>query len=428
MDRSSGGFAVSDPGPADAFASASRRRFGPRQIPHLFFFLVVAAALVRLARLNSPLCWDIVTVSGLLAVTYAAGLALWTRWGGIARHIWVAALLLQWVILVLLTPPPLTGAYVWCAVPLACVALCTLGDRAAAVALTAITALLVGQLTRTAGGFDPEMVLIPVAAIWGTLALYRTQQRNVAERQRLVEELRGTRDVLADERHRSGTLEERARIARDLHDTLAQELSGGLMLLQAAERDWEERPDVARTRVRAVAEGLDAGLAETRRIIQDLAPPTVAEAGLEGSLRLLCARAQQMGGAGRVRFHSLGTSPLGLDEQTATTLFRVAQSSLANVREHARATSVSVTLRRLADRVELDVCDDGDGFDPARVSGSLRVGRGFGLPSARARLRKDGGDLEVDSAPGRGTRIRATVPAPASRPGPPASLSVAAAR
>ncbi|MFE2219621.1 sensor histidine kinase [Streptomyces canus] len=419
---------MSDPGPVHASSSADRRRFGPRQLPHLLFFLVVGAALIRLARLNTPLCWDIVTVSGLLAVTYAAGLARWSRWGRLARHTWVAALLLLWTILVLLTPPPLTGAYVWCAVPLACVVLDALGHRTAAVALTAVTALLVGQLTRTAGGFDPEMVLIPVAAVWGTVALYRTQQRNVAERQRLVEELRGTRDVLADERHRSGTLEERARIARDLHDTLAQELSGSLMLLQAAEQDWEERPDVARTRVRAVADGLDAGLTETRRIIQDLAPPTLAEAGLEGSLRLLCGRAQQMGGAGRVGFRTVGTPALGLDEQTATTLFRVAQSTLANVREHARATRVSMTLRHLTDRIVLDVYDDGVGFDPTRVGGAVRRGRGFGLPSARARLCRDGGDLEIDSAPGRGTRIRATVPIRGVRPGPQVPLSAAAAR
>ncbi|MGW2719967.1 sensor histidine kinase [Streptomyces sp. NPDC001492] len=419
---------MSDPGSVRASVPAGRRRFAASQLPHLVFFLVVGAALVRLARLNIPLCWDIVTVSGLLAVTYAAGLALRPRLDGRARYVWVAVLLLLWAILVLITPPPLAGAYVWCAVPLACVALYTLGDRAAGAALAAITALLVGQLTRTAGGFDPEMVLIPVVAVWGTVALYRTQQRNVAERQRLVEELRSTRDVLADERHRSGALEERARIARDLHDTLAQELSGSLMLLQAAERDWEERPEVARSRVRAVADGLDAGLAETRRIIQDLAPPTVAQDGLTASLRLLCARTHQLGGPGPVRFHTVGTPAPGLDEHAATAFFRVAQSTLANVREHAHASSVSVTLRHLADRVELEVCDDGVGFDPARLGGTLRSGRGFGLPSARERLRREGGDLAVDSAPGQGTRIRASVPRRPSRPGAEAPLSVAAAR
>ncbi|TRO58998.1 MULTISPECIES: sensor histidine kinase [unclassified Streptomyces] len=418
---------MSDPGLALASAPGIRSRFGPRQIPHFVFFLIVGAALVRLARLNLSLCWDIVAVSGLLAVTYAAGLALWSRLGPLVRHAWVAALLLQWAVLVLLTPPPLTGAYVWCAIPLACVALGALGHRAAMAALTAITLLLVGQLTRTAGGFDPEMVLIPVAAVWSTVALYRAQQRNVTERQRLVEELRGTRDVLADERHRTGVLEERARLARDLHDTLAQELSGSLMLLQAAERDWEERPDVARTRVRAVTDGLDAGLTETRRIIQDLTPSTVAEAGLEGSLRLLCDQAQQAEAAVRVQFRSVGTHRPELDEQAATTLFRVAQGMMANVREHAHATSLLVTLHHRADRVELDMSDDGVGFDPARVGGAVRSGRGFGLPAARARLRTNGGDLDIDSVPGRGTRIRATVPARAW-PGLPVPVASAAVR
>ncbi|WP_371667335.1 sensor histidine kinase [Streptomyces sp. NBC_00289] len=397
--------------PADAPPSSHRLRLITHHLPHLVFFLVVGAALVRLARLNIPLCWDIVMASGLLAVTYAAGLALWSRLGRLARHAWVTVLLLQWAILVLLTPPSLTGSYVWCAVPLACAALRALAPRAAGVAVLVITLLLVGQLTRSAGGFDPEMVLIPVAAVWGTVALYRTQQQSLVERGRLVEELRGTRDVLAEERHRTGVLEERARIARDLHDTLAQELSGSLMLLQAAEHDWAERPDRARSRVRAVTEGLEAGLAETRRIIRDLTPVTVAEAGLEDSLRLLCARAQLEGAAAQVRFRSIGTPRPDVDKAAETSLFRVAQGMLANVREHAQATSLLVTLHHHPGHVELDVCDDGVGFDLARVGGASRPDRGFGLPAARARMREGGGDLDVDSLPGRGTRVRATLPA-----------------
>lgn len=405
---------MSGPGLAHAHAHAPSSgrlsRFDAQHLPHLVFFLVVGAALVRLARLNVPLCWEIVTVSGLLAVTYAVGLALWNTLGTLARHAWVTLLILLWAVLVLLTPPFLTAAYVWCAVPLACVALRALAPRAAGVAVLAITLFLVGRLTRSAGGFDPELVLVPVAAVWGTVALYRTLQRNLVERGRLVEELRGTRDVLAEERHRSGVLEERARIARDLHDTLAQELSGSLMLLQAAERDWAERPDRARARVRAVTDGLASGLTETRRIIGDLTPITVAEAGLEDSLRLLCARAEMEGAAVRVRFRSTGTRP-DVDPETATSLFRVAQGMLANVREHARATDLSVTLRHHPGHIELDVSDDGVGFDLARTAGAARSGRGFGLPAARARMREGGGDLVINSRPGRGTRVRATLPA-----------------
>ncbi|WP_328751429.1 sensor histidine kinase [Streptomyces sp. NBC_00285] len=397
-----------------------------RHVPHLVFFVVVASAVVRLVELNTPLCWDIVTVNALLATTYATGLALADRLGPLVRHLWVAALVALWAVLLALTPPLLTTAYVWCAVPLSCVALRTLGPRASTVTTGALTLVLVGQLTRSAGGFDAEMVLIPAAAVWGTVALYRALQRDAVERQRLVDELRGTRDVLAREQRRAGVLGERERIARDLHDTLAQELSGSLMLLQAAERDWERRPDTARTRVRAVADGLDVSLAETRRMIRDLTPSVVAEEGLEGSLRLLCLRAQQDGTAARVRFRSTGGHRPELDEQAATTLFRVAQGMLANVREHAHATSLLVTLHQGTDRVALDLCDDGVGFDLARVDGTSASGRGFGLPATRARLREYGGDLAVEPVPGRGTRIRATVPARA-RSGAPLSLSPTAA-
>ncbi|MCX4766896.1 histidine kinase [Streptomyces sp. NBC_01275] len=409
---------MSDRAPVRTSArTAHGSRSALAHVAHLTFFLVVGAALVRLVQLRLALCWDIVTVSGLLALVYAGGLAAGDRLGRIGRPVWVAALLALWTVLVVLAPAPLTAAYVWCAVPLACAALRALGRRAAGAAVAVLTIVLAGRLSLSAGQFDPEMVLIPVAAVWGTVALYRAQQRDAAERLRLVEELRGTRDVLARQQRQAGVLAERARIARDLHDTLAQELAGGVMLLQAAERDWAARPDVARTRVRAVADGLDANLAETRRIIRDLTPAAVDEAGLEGALRLLCARAEAEGSAARVRFRSAGVRRLAPDGQTAATLFRVAQSTLANVREHARAVNVLVTLHGHADRVELEVRDDGAGFEPDRVGAAPRGTRGLGLPAARARLRECGGDLAVGSAPGRGTWVRATVPAlPESRP------------
>ncbi|OXY92354.1 sensor histidine kinase [Streptomyces diastatochromogenes] len=414
---------MSGPGLARVRPAALGVRVALQPVAHLVFFIVVAAALVRLFRMHSALCWDMVTVSALFAGVYAAGLTQWGRLGAGARHAWVAALLLLWTVLVLLAPRPLTGAYVWCAVPLACAALRALGHHAAKVAVGAVTVVLVGQLSGGAGGFDAETVLVPVAAVWGTVALYRGQQREAAERQRLVEELRGTRDVLAREQRRAGVLEERARIAGDLHDTLAQELSGSLMLLQAAERDWEDRPEVARTRVRAVADGLDAGLAETRRIIRDLTPPTVAEAGLEASLRLLCARAELDGTAALVRFRSTAAHHLDLDQPSATTLLRVARGLLANVREHARATRLLVTLHHHPDRVELEVHDDGVGF----TGTTSAPDRGYGLPSARARLRTYGGELDVASTPGRGTRVRAVLPVRA-RSGPAVPVGSAAVR
>ena len=406
-----------DCAPTHAPPAVRGTRFTLEHLSHLVFFVVVGAAVVRLVGLRSALCWDMVIVSGLLAVVYAGGLAMWDRLGPLRRHGWVLALFLLWGVLVLLAPAPLTSAYAWCGIPLACAALRALGRRTALVAVAAITVVLGGQLTETTGGFDPEVTLIPVAAVWGTVALYRAQQRDATERLYLLERLGRTRDVLAEQQRRAGVLAERTRIARDLHDTLAQELAGSLMLLQAAERDWEQRPGVARTRVRAVADGLDAHLSETRRIIHDLTPSAVAEAGLEGSLRLLCSQAGRDGTAAQVRFRSVGDRCAVLDEQAAATVFRIAQGTLANVREHAHAANVLVTLHQHADRVELDVSDDGAGFDPSATRATARPTRGFGLPAARARLLDCGGELRVVSAPGRGTQVRAVVPAhPAPHP------------
>ncbi|MGY1495669.1 sensor histidine kinase [Streptomyces sp. QTS52] len=383
-------------------------------VSHLAFFVIVVSALLQLTRLNSELCWYIATVSGLLALTYTGGVMRWHRLGKVGRASWIPLLLALWGLLLFLVPAGLTSAFVWCALPLACAAQRVLGRRSATAALALITLVLVTALVGAGGRFVIDTVLVPVAAVWGTVALYRAQQRDAEARRRLVEELRDTRDLVARQQRRAGVLAERTRIARDLHDTLAQELAGGLMLLQAADRDWDDRPDVARTRVRAVADGLGTNLTETRRMIGDLTPSAVAETGLEGALRVLCARSQADGTAARVRFRSVGDPQPVLDEHVATTLFRVAQSTLANVREHAHAVNVQVTLsRQQLDRVDLEVSDDGVGFDPAEVLArtSQGPGRGFGLPAARARLREYGGDLDVSGAPGRGTRIRATVSA-----------------
>lgn len=420
---------MTDHDPARTPPPARGSRFALDQAPHFVFFVVFGSALVRLSRLQSSLCIDIVIISGLLAVGYATGLLLWSRLDTLARRCWVAALLVLWAVLVFLAPPPLTDAYAWCAVPMACLVVRALGQRTAAATLAVVTVVLGGRLTRAAGGFDPEMVLIPLAAVWGTVALYRALQHHATERGRLLAELRGTRDVLAEEQRRAGVLKERERIARDLHDTLAQELAGHLMLLHAAERDLAQRPDAARARMRAAVDGLDAGLAETRRIIQDLTPTTVAESGLEGSIRLLCERAQQEGTAEHVQFRSVGSHRPELDTHAATTLFRVAQSMLANVREHAQAMNLLVTLHHHRDRVELELYDDGVGFATDGTGRSPRPDgedRGLGLPATRARLHEHGGDLDVGSLPGAGTRVLATLPArPHSGPAVPVPSAVA---
>ncbi|WP_246101279.1 sensor histidine kinase [Streptomyces cyaneus] len=389
------------------FPAVRRPRMSARHLPHLVFLVVVAGTLVRLFELNNELCWSIAPPTTALALLYVAGLAGWDRLGGAGRPVWLGTLLALWSWVAWTLPAPLTSAYAWLAVPLAVLAVRMPTRTLRAVALGVVTALLVAVLVRACGGADPDVLAPPIAAVWATAVLYRNQQR-------LTRELADTRGELARRQREAGRLTERARIARDLHDTLAQELAGSRMLLQAAERDWDRRPDAARRQVRVVTDALGEHLAQTRGIIDDLTPPVLARDGLEAALRELSARTGCAAEAPRISF-SAEHAPRALPTEQAVALLRVTQGLLANACEHARATHVHVTLSYGGGTTAaVEVRDDGVGFDPAVVRsnlGSTAAGRGFGLAGARERLSALGGTLTVDTAPGHGTRVRAALPA-----------------
>ncbi|WP_019074705.1 sensor histidine kinase [Streptomyces hokutonensis] len=372
-----------------------------RYLPHLVFLVAVVGTLVRLFELNHELCWRIAPPTAALALLYAAGLARWDRLGSWAQPAWLGLLLLLWSWVAWNLPAQLTLGYAWLAVPLAVLALRMPTRAARATGLGILTALLVASLLRAADGFDPDVLAPPVAALWATVFLYRAQQR-------LTRELAATRGELARQQQEAGRLAERARIARDLHDTLAQELSGSRMLLQAAERAWDRRPDVARRQVRAVTGALGEHLAQTRGIIDDLTPPLLARDGLEAALRDLCARTGSAAGAPQITFRT-EHEPCSLRTDQAVALLRVTQGALANACEHARARHVHVTLT-YGDRTTaaVEVLDDGVGFDMTAplLTGS---GRGFGLAAARDRLAVLEGTLHIDSEPGQGTRVHAAL-------------------
>ncbi|MET7690521.1 sensor histidine kinase [Streptomyces sp. NPDC005483] len=299
-------------------------------------------------------------------------------------------------------PVPLAFAYTWIAIPLAVVALRIPGRRVTVSAIGAITAGLPALLVRIGGGVDLDVLAPPLAALGATVVLYRSQQL-------LIDQLAATLSELAQRQREAGRLAERTRIARDLHDTLAQELAGSRMLLQAVERDWQRDPDAALRQVRAVSQALGAHLEETRTIISDLTPPALEQDDLETALRSLCTRPHPAAGTPRVTFRTQGEPRLVAGER-AVSLLRVDQGLLANAREHARATQVHVTLAYGDDWAAVEVRDDGRGCDPLTTRPRSRD-RGFGLVAARDRLSALGGTLTVDSAPRHGTRVRAQLPA-----------------
>lgn len=384
-----------------------RRRPLLDRLVYPVFFLLVAASVVHLAGERNAQCWYILALCLLIAVGYWSGLALADRLHEVGRAAWLGVLVVLWLTLVWISPGLLPYAYMWCAVPLACLALCTLGERAALAAAATISCLPALLVLRFGGRLGPDGVVAPLTAAWATVGLFLLQRRDALSRQRLLDELQDVQDELERRQRAAGALTERARIARDLHDTLAQELSGSRMLLQAAERDRVADPDRAWRHVHLVSEALGEHLAETRRIIDDLTPAELEDTSLETALRDLCERAQRDGAARRITFTGKGAAR-ALSPEAAKALLRVAQGALANVREHAKAENVLVILSAQPDQTVLQVRDDGIGFSPARTR--TERGRGFGLPALRERVRACGGTLSLESLPNRGTVITAALP------------------
>jgi signal transduction histidine kinase len=214
----------------------------------------------------------------------------------------------------------------------------------------------------------------------------------------LIRELEATRAELEHANHEAGVREERERLAREIHDTLAQGFTSLLMLIQAADATLDTDPETTRERLDLAARTARENLAEARALIGG--DPT-AGLPLDAALQRATARiGEELGMATSV---DIGGSPRTLSATAQVVTLRVAQEALANVRKHAHAETVTVRLTYGADRLTLAVTDDGVGMPEA-------PGSGFGLRSMRERVEQVGGVLTITSAPGAGTRVEAEVP------------------
>jgi DNA-binding NarL/FixJ family response regulator/two-component sensor histidine kinase len=239
-----------------------------------------------------------------------------------------------------------------------------------------------------------------------------------------MEENAGLHAQLVAQAREAGIFDERQRMAGEIHDTLAQGLTGIVAQLEAAELAEDDAP--RRRRHLNLAKDLARdSLAEARRSVQALRPQKLEGARLPEALRELSEQWTQTSGI-PVRVEVDGeASPL--QPALEVVLFRAAQEALANIAKHSKATRAGLTLSYMHDQVSLDVLDDGKGFDPncpraevsalALASASDEVepqnanGTGYGLAAMRRRLRQVGGGLEIESAPGDGTTVSASVPA-----------------
>lgn len=233
--------------------------------------------------------------------------------------------------------------------------------------------------------------------------------RQSQDRHRLIEELEATRAELAAAERQAGMLGERERLAREIHDTLAQGVTSVITLLGATEAELAPGQATARRHLAHALRTARDTLAESRRFVWALQPEALDHDSLTEALGRLAGTLVDETGM-TARFVVTGDPhPLGALVEIA--LLRAAQEGTANVRKHARAGATVLTLSYLDDRVILDVRDDGCGFDAAAIDAHRAdVSSGLGLRGLRARLAVLGGELEVESAQGEGAVLVAQVP------------------
>ena len=209
---------------------------------------------------------------------------------------------------------------------------------------------------------------------------------------------------LADESTRLARAEERTRLAREIHDTLAQGLTAITLHIEGALHHLESDPSRARVRLEQALTTARESLEEARRSVMDLRAAPLAGKPLAEALAALGRRFTSETGV-RVHVQARVARPLPL--RVEAELFRIAQEALTNVRRHAKAQEVTVTLRTSARALRLVIRDDGSGFD----LDSPREA-GHGITGMRERARLSGGTLRLESRPGHGTSVSVTVPLP----------------
>jgi signal transduction histidine kinase len=292
---------------------------------------------------------------------------------------------------------------------------------AAAIGVTSVlvNSLLAG-LPQTVTGWTFWFVIIVVqTAVISAGAFYseRVAEQNEARRatvarlEQALAENAGLHAQLLAQAREAGVLEERQRMAAEIHDTIAQGLTGVITQLEAA-RHAHDRPEAHDRHLLNAEKLARESLSEARRSVEGALPAPLEAATLPDALREV---ARDWSERTTVPAEVTVTGEqITLDPEIEVTLLRTAQEALSNVAKHAGAGHARITLSYMGDEVALDVHDDGVGFDVGRpVSAS---GAGFGLHGMRQRVARVAGSLSIESEPGRGTAISARVPAIAIDP------------
>lgn len=298
--------------------------------------------------------------------------------------------------------------------------------------LAGTTAVGVAIAISQAGGYEPladpgnwgyfaMLLLFNVLVANGMISFSSMTQEQHDQRAKILDQLAETNARLAEalrenaglhaqlltQAREAGVHDERQRMAGEIHDVLAQGLTGIVTQLEAADAA-AGRPADHHRHLETAKRLARESLTEARRSVRALRPQTLDTAALPEAIGEVAAGWTGLHGV-PAELITTGT-PRPLLPEIETTLLRTAQEALANVARHAGAGRVALTLSYMEDLVTLDVRDDGAGFDPA-VPRAVSAEGGYGLAAMRERLLRVAGTLEVESEPGGGTAVSACVPA-----------------
>jgi signal transduction histidine kinase len=251
----------------------------------------------------------------------------------------------------------------------------------------------------------PMAVALTLIGVFVAPVIGITIMTSLKQRERLaalVAELHATRAESARLSRDAGTAAERERLAREIHDTLAQGFTSIVALAQAVEPELETDTASARRHLELIRTTARENLAEARAMVAELTPTALHSESLPAAIQRQCDRLTAESGIAATLRVDGEIPPLGMAADVV--LLRAAQEAFANVRKHSRASAVTVTVMPVERGVRLSVADNGIGLADQQIEG-------FGLRGMRTRARQVGGTMSVLPTPGGGTTVTVEVPA-----------------
>lgn len=270
--------------------------------------------------------------------------------------------------------------------------------------------IIITESTPTTWAIYLGVVAIQTVAVFAGIYGGQKVTEIAEERRRALERLQvamdenvGLHEQLVAQAREAGVLDERQRMAREIHDTIAQGLTGVITQIEAINQTWGDEAEVHR-RLDTAADLARESLTEVRRSVQALRPGPLETTRLPDALGDI---ATSWSAVNKVPVEVTTTGDRRpLHPEVEVVLLRAAQEGLANAAKHSSASRVGITLSFLDESIALDIRDDGNGFDPATAV----FESGFGLAAMRQRVQNAHGNLQVESAPGEGTALSVRIP------------------